>query len=305
MTLTVPPDADGRLDAWLASQVSDLSRSRIQTLMLQGWITCQGEPVEADDAVKPGQEIEVTIPPPLPSLPQPEEIPLRIVYEDDDLLVIDKAPGIVVHPAPGHEAGTLVNALLHHCQDMTEIGGVQRPGIVHRLDKDTSGLMVVAKSDAAMVGLAEAFQTGKVRKIYMTLVHGAPSLLSGTIQTLMARHPCKRKKMAIVEQRGKMAITHYEVLETYLTTSLIRCRIETGRTHQIRVHMTHLGCPVVGDDAYGRHTADMKLLIQPARQMLHAAQLGFPHPVTQVSLAFESPLPSDFVTMIQDGVQKK
>jgi 23S rRNA pseudouridine1911/1915/1917 synthase len=299
LSFTVPPGVSERLDAWLAAQAPDVSRSRIQALIKQGRVTSGGAAVKANAKPAAGQVIEIQLPAPVPALPQPEDIPLDIVYEDDDLLVLDKPAGLVVHPAPGHAAGTLVNALLHHCTDLGGIGGVERPGIVHRLDKDTSGLMVVAKNDAAMAGLVRLFQTGGISKEYLALVHGAPSKPAGTVIGLIGRHPVERKRMAVVRVNGKQAVTHYTV-ERRLggDTSLLRCRIETGRTHQIRVHAQSLGCPLVGDALYGRPASDSRLPLAPARQMLHAARLAFAHPVTGAALAFTAPPPEDFAQML-------
>jgi len=306
LSLTVPEEgAAGRLDAWLASQAAGLSRARIQALIKEGRVTCGGGAVKADAKLKPGQVVEIAVPAPVPALPQPEDIPLDICYEDHDCLVINKPAGLVVHPAPGHYTGTLVNALLHHCKDLGGVGGVERPGIVHRLDKDTSGLMVVAKNDAAMAGFVRLFQTGGITKEYLTLVHGVPPKASGTVSGLIGRHPANRKKMAAVARNGKMAVTHYAVERRLGDITLVRCRIETGRTHQIRVHMQSLGCPVVGDAVYGKAAADKRMPQVPARQMLHAARLVFKHPVTGASLAFAAPLPEDFLglmTRLEGGV---
>ena len=290
--------AQGRLDAWLASQAPDLSRARLQALIKEGRVTCDGKAVKANAKPKPGQVIEIVVPAPVSAVPVPENIPLDIVYEDGDCLVINKPAGLVVHPAPGHAAGTLVNALLFHCQDLGGVGGVARPGIVHRLDKDTSGLMVVAKNDAAMAGFVRLFQTGGITKEYLTLVHGAPPKPSGTVTTLIGRHPAQRKKMAVVSRNGKQAVTHYAVEQRLGDITLVRCRIETGRTHQIRVHMQSLGCPVVGDPVYGRTAADNRLPLAPARQMLHAAHLAFAHPVTGAAMDFTAPLPEDFKLLV-------
>jgi 23S rRNA pseudouridine1911/1915/1917 synthase len=296
--LTVAADAEGRLDAWLATQLTDLSRARIQALMKEGRITCEGAAVKANSRPQVGKTILICIPSPAPSIPQPEDIPLSIVYEDSDLLVLNKQAGLVVHPAPGHATGTLVNALLYHCKDLAGIGGVERPGIVHRLDKDTSGLMVVAKNDAAMAGLVRLFQTGGIIKTYLALVHGTPLKAKGLIENLIGRHPVDRKKMAVVTRSGKQATTHYCVETPFQKATLIRCRIETGRTHQIRVHMHTLGCPVVGDALYGRPSADKQLPVLPQRQMLHAAHLSFSHPITGAALTFDAALPEDFTTLL-------
>lgn len=297
--ISVPPGAEGRADTWLATQMPELSRARIQALMKEGRITCEGIPVKANDRPKAGKTIQILIPVPISAIPQPEAIPLSIVYEDSDLLVIDKPAGLVVHPAPGHLTGTLVNALLHHCKDLAGIGGVERPGIVHRLDKDTSGLMVVAKNDAAMAGFVRLFQTGGILKCYLALAHGKPLKAKGVVQNLIGRHPVDRKKMSTVTRNGKLATTHYCVEQKFKSASLIRCRIETGRTHQIRVHLHSLGCPVIGDSLYGRPSADKQLPVIPLRQMLHATQLSFSHPRTGIALAFESALPEDFTAVLE------
>lgn len=298
LTLIVPEGAEGRLDAWLAANAEGLSRARLQALIKEGRVTCEGAAVKANARPRPGQIIEVSVPAPVSAAPEPEEIPLDVLYEDGDCLVLNKPAGLVVHPAPGHASGTLVNALLHHCRDLGGVGGVERPGIVHRLDKDTSGLMVVAKNDAAMAGFVRLFQTGGITKEYLTLVHGVPPKPSGTVSTLIGRHPENRKKMAVVKRNGKQAVTHYAVERRLGEITLVRCRIETGRTHQIRVHMQSLGCPVVGDALYGRPAADKRLPHVPGRQMLHAARLSFAHPVTGTAMAFEAPLPEDFLHVV-------
>ncbi len=298
LRFVVPEGAQGRLDVWLAAQSSGLSRARIQALIRAGRVTCGGSAVQANARPKGGQVVEIVVPAPVSAVPEPEAIPLAVLHEDGDLLVLDKPAGLVVHPAPGHASGTLVNALLHHCRDLGGVGGVQRPGIVHRLDKDTSGLMVVAKNDAAMAGLVRLFQTASIAKEYLALVHGAPPRASGTVSTQIGRHPAQRQRMAVVARGGRAAVTHY-VLERRLgALALVRCRIETGRTHQIRVHMQALGCPVVGDAVYGRPAADRRLAPAPARQMLHAARLAFVHPVSGVALCFEAPLPADFAASL-------
>ena len=265
--------------------------------MKSGHVTVNGAIAsKAGAKVADGDEIEVEIPPPVPAIPGPEDIPLDVVFEDDDMIVVNKAPGMVVHPAPGHFSGTLVNALLHHCPDMAGIGGVARPGIVHRLDQDTSGLIVVAKSQKAMEGLAKAFASHvHVEKTYLAVVHGRPRLDAGRIENLIGRHPVDRKRMAIVGRNGKTAITNWQVAphETSQPVSSVVCRIETGRTHQIRVHMASLGCPVVGDRVYGKSALDRRLSPVPQRQMLHAWKLALWHPAKGVELSFEAPVPPD------------
>lgn len=284
-----------RLDKRVLAMYPDFSRSRVEGLVKGGFVTVNGV-VAGKAGLKVGEddEIVVEIPPPVPAVPEPEDIPLAVVYEDDDLLVVDKTPGMVVHPAPGHFTGTLVNALLYHCPNLSGIGGVARPGIVHRLDQETSGLIVVAKSQAAMDGLVRAFASHKnVEKTYLAIVHGRPQLDQGRIENLIGRHPVDRKRMAIVERNGKTAITNWCVLERGAAVSSVACRIETGRTHQIRVHMASLHCPVIGDKVYGKGALDRKLEPVPARQMLHAWKLALWHPVKSEKVSFEAPIPAD------------
>ena len=285
-----------RLDKVLQERHPDFSRSRIEGLIKAGFVTVNGAVAEkAGQKVAETDEIGVEIPPPVPAEPQPEDIPLTVVFEDEHMLVVDKAPGMVVHPAPGHFTGTLVNALLHHCPDLSGIGGVARPGIVHRLDQDTSGLLVVAKTQAAMDGLTRAFASHKsLTKTYLAVCHGRPRLDAGRIENLIGRHPVDRKRMAIVEKNGKLAITNWKVLGPGRAgTSLVECVIETGRTHQIRVHMASLGCPVIGDRVYGKGALDRKLEPVPERQMLHAWRLKLWHPVFGVEMSLEAPIPFD------------
>ena len=285
-----------RLDKVLQERHPDFSRSRIEGLIKAGFVTVNGAVAEkAGQKVAETDEIGVEIPPPVPAEPQPEDIPLTVVFEDEHMLVVDKAPGMVVHPAPGHFTGTLVNALLHRCPDLSGIGGVARPGIVHRLDQDTSGLLVVAKTQAAMDGLTRAFASHKsLTKTYLAVCHGRPRLDAGRIENLIGRHPVDRKRMAIVEKNGKLAITNWKVLGPGRAgTSLVECVIETGRTHQIRVHMASLGCPVIGDRVYGKGALDRKLEPVPERQMLHAWRLKLWHPVFGVEMSLEAPIPPD------------
>ena len=285
-----------RLDKVLQERYPDFSRSRIEGLIKAGFVTVNGAVAEkAGQKVAETDEIGVEIPPPVPAEPQPEDIPLTVVFEDEHMLVVDKAPGMVVHPAPGHFTGTLVNALLHRCPNLSGIGGVARPGIVHRLDQDTSGLLVVAKTQAAMDGLTRAFASHKsLTKTYLAVCHGRPRLDAGRIENLIGRHPVDRKRMAIVEKNGKLAITNWKVLGPGRAgTSLVECVIETGRTHQIRVHMASLGCPVIGDRVYGKGALDRKLEPVPERQMLHAWRLKLWHPVFGVEMSLEAPIPSD------------
>lgn len=289
-----------RLDKLLIERYPDFSRSRIEGLIKSGFVTVNGAKAEkAGMKVAESDAIEVEIPPPVPAIPEPEDIPLDVVYEDADMLVVNKAPGMVVHPAPGHFTGTLVNALLHHCPDLSGIGGVARPGIVHRLDQDTSGLIVVAKSQRAMDSLVKAFASHTaIEKTYLAICHGRPRLESGRIENLIGRHPVDRKRMAIVQRNGKNAITNWRVLTTPQDTaqsgfSCLECKIETGRTHQIRVHTASLGCPVIGDKQYGKSALDKRLSPVPLRQMLHAWRLTLWHPVESRKMTFTAPLPDD------------
>lgn len=289
-----------RLDKLLIERYPDFSRSRIEGLIKSGFVTVNGAKAEkAGMKVSETDSIEVEIPPPVPAVPEPEDIPLDVVYEDADMLVVNKAPGMVVHPAPGHFTGTLVNALLHHCPDLSGIGGVARPGIVHRLDQDTSGLIVVAKSQRAMDSLVKAFASHTaIEKTYIAICHGRPRLESGRIENLIGRHPVDRKRMAIVQRNGKNAITNWRVLTTPQDTarsgvSCLECKIETGRTHQIRVHTASLGCPVIGDKQYGKSALDKRLTPVPLRQMLHAWRLTLWHPVESRKMTFTAPLPDD------------
>ena len=307
-TFTLPETNVDRLDTWLTSQCEGFSRARIQGLMKAGHVTLNGAPVTRGNVTtRPGDTVTVEIPPPVPADPEPENLPLDILFEDDDLLALNKPAGLVVHPAPGHLTGTLVNALLYHCPNLSGIGGVARPGIVHRLDQDTSGVMVVAKSQRAMDVLTKEFAShANLRKTYLALVHGAPAPCEGRIENLIGRCPFDRKKMAVVEKNGKIAQTEYKTLKTlggvrssYAPLALVACTILTGRTHQIRVHMAStLGHPIVGDPVYGRPGWDRQLTPVPARQLLHAWRLGLKHPVTREPLTFEAPLPADFTPFL-------
>lgn len=301
-----------RLDRLILSRHPDFSRSRVEGLVKAGFVTVNGAAAtKAGMKVREDDEIEVEIPPPVPAVPEPEAIPLDIVYEDGDIVVVNKPAGLVVHPAPGHHTGTLVNALLHHCPDLGGIGGVARPGIVHRLDQDTSGLIIVAKTQPAMDGLVKAFSSHRnIEKTYLAVCHGKPRLASGRIENLIGRHPVDRKRMAVVEKNGKSAITNYTVLPSPADgspqpVSVVRCVIETGRTHQIRVHLASLGCPVIGDAVYGKRALDRRLDPVPARQMLHAWRLRLHHPVRSVEMTFEAPVPPDmrpWLPLERDGV---
>lgn len=289
-----------RLDKILLERNPDFSRSRIEGLIKGGFVKVNSVVAEkAGMKVAETDNIEMDIPPPVPAIPQPEAIPLDVVYEDGDMIVVNKAPGMVVHPAPGHFTGTLVNALLHHCPDLSGIGGVTRPGIVHRLDQDTSGLIVVAKTQKAMENLVKAFASHKhIEKTYLAVCHARPRLDSGRIENLIGRHPVDRKRMAIVNRNGKLAITNWKVLSSLSESrekgySIVECKIETGRTHQIRVHTASLGTPVIGDKQYGKSALDKRLAIVPERQMLHAWKLTLWHPIESRQLTFTAPIPSD------------
>lgn len=293
---------DIRLDVFLANRSNDLSRSRIQALIKKGFIKVNNCASKPSYRLKAGDQVFLTIPPPeIPAL-EPEAVEFGIVHEDDSIIVLDKPPGVVVHPAPGHSSGTLVHGLLKHCQDLSGIGGVLRPGIVHRLDKDTSGLLVVAKNDRAHAILAGQFKAGEVNKQYLALVHGRIQDHQHEINLPISRHPKKRKEMAVSVSGGKQALTRWKKIEEFQSGfSLLEVAIKTGRTHQIRVHLSHIGHPVVGDPVYGygrrwwnKHPLHKKgILPSINRQMLHAKRLGFIHPDQKCYLEFESPLPND------------
>jgi len=308
-----------RLDRFLAIQLPDISRSRLKQLIKQGEVLANGAKIEEPNyRVKPADQISVNSPPPEPALPQAEDIPLDVVFEDEHLIVINKPHGMVVHPAAGNWEGTLVNALLGHCGDtLSGIGGVKRPGIVHRLDKDTSGLMVVAKTDFTHNRLSKQFaahgKDGKLERAYRTLVWARPRHHRGLVNAPLGRKPNNRLKQAVLKKGGRESITHYEILQEFMEgekgplLSLLNCVLETGRTHQIRVHMAHIGCPVVGDETYGSgfKTREVKLpehvlnhLKKLKRQALHAYLLGFEHPETAEKLRFESDLPDDFSALL-------
>ncbi|HQN54335.1 MAG TPA: RluA family pseudouridine synthase [Novosphingobium sp.] len=294
-----------RLDKALA-EASGLSRERIKALMGEGRVLLGGKPA-AQASVKPaaGTAFEIRVPAVAPAEAQAQDIPLTIVHEDADLIVIDKPAGLVVHPAAGNLDGTLVNALLHHCAgQLSGIGGVARPGIVHRIDKDTSGLLVVAKTDAAHEGLARQFADHSIERAYLAVVAGLPLPRAGTVQGWIGRSDHDRKKMAVLHElnkRGKHAVTHFKTLEVFAGAALVECRLETGRTHQVRVHMASIGHPLLGDPVYGRTPPRLRPILTQlhfARQALHAAVLGFIHPVTGAQLRFESTLPADMTGLL-------
>ncbi len=322
--LTIAAEENGqRLDRVLAARIPALSRSRLKALIVDGRVTRGGRTIRDPAAhVNSGDAITVTLPEPEAAKPEGENIPLNVVYEDDEIIVIDKPKGLVVHPAAGHASGTLVNALIAHCGDsLSGIGGVKRPGIVHRLDKDTTGLMVVAKTDRAHRALSKQFAEkaeGQIARGYLALVWGAPARPKGTIDAPLDRHPKARDKRA-VREGGRAAVTHWQVLERYAgadgkpVASLIECRLDTGRTHQIRVHLAHIGHPILGDETYatGFKTKATRLppkaraaLADLGRQALHAYLLGIEHPLTGENLEFRSELPDDFARLRRAIAQK-
>lgn len=316
-TLTVEISGGDRLDRALAEALagagdggSGLSRSRLKSLIDQGCVAVGGQTImDASYRVKPGQVATVEVPAAISATPQPQDIPLTILYEDEDLLVVDKPAGMVVHPAAGNHDGTLVNALLFHCGDrLSGIGGVRRPGIVHRLDKDTSGLMVVAKTDRAHQGLSAQFVDRSLSRTYLAAIWGMPAVREGELEANIGRHPGDRKRMAVVPRGGKSAITLYRIVKPLgLHAALAECKLMTGRTHQIRVHMTEMGHPLIGDPLYGKvRPARLKTMNAAAReaalafprQALHAHELEFIHPVSGEGMEFTSELPCDIQHLI-------
>jgi 23S rRNA pseudouridine1911/1915/1917 synthase len=295
VTGLVADRAGERLDVFVTRRLPELTRSRVRRLIDGGLVTVDGRrPAKAGAPLEPGQRVHVTLPPPEPLAPAPEAIPLRVVYEDADLLVVDKPAGLAVHPAPGHPSHTLVNAVLARCPELSRAGGEGRPGIVHRLDKDTSGLIIVAKNDAAHLALARQLKEREVEKTYLALVEGRLSPAEGVIDAPLGRHPRHRKKMAVVAG-GREARTRYRVLREIDGRSLVEVRPETGRTHQVRVHFASIGHPVAGDALYGRAAP-------PAlrRQFLHAQRLAFRHPRTGERLELEAPLPQDLAQALAE-----
>ncbi|HEY6815102.1 MAG TPA: RluA family pseudouridine synthase [Croceibacterium sp.] len=299
-------DAGLRLDKALA-EASGLSRERVKALIGEGRVTVGGKPASQASAKSAGGSFAIELPPPAEAKAAPEEIPLVIAYEDAHLIVVDKPAGMVVHPAAGNLDGTLVNALLHHCNgNLSGIGGVARPGIVHRIDKDTSGLLVVAKSDVAHEGLSRQFADHSLERAYLAVCNGHPQPSTGTISGRIGRSDANRKKMAVLPKdssRGKHAVTHYALQKKMDGCSLIECRLETGRTHQVRVHLASIGHALLGDPLYGRATSALRPILQRLgfnRQALHAAVLGFVHPVTSDKLRFTSDLPPDMKELIDE-----
>jgi 23S rRNA pseudouridine1911/1915/1917 synthase len=286
-------EASERIDRFLARQGMPLSRSRIQRGIEDGLVDVNGHRTKASYLIRPGDRIAIRHPPPRPVKIGAEPIPLAVVYEDDDLLILNKPAGLVVHPAPGHASGTLVNALLHHCRDLAGIGGEARPGIVHRLDKDTSGLLVVAKHDAAHTGLMRQFKTHAIARRYLAIVAGDVRPRKGTIDLAIGRDVWERKKISARTTSPRTAVSHYEVVERFGRATLVAVTLETGRTHQIRVHMAHLGYPVLGDPVYGGRRAVPPPDVPAPRQLLHAQQLGFLHPISGRPMVFTAPVPED------------
>ena len=306
--LTYPVDnSPERLDMFISREVPDLTRSAVQRLIDAGLITVNGVPPRPSLKLKGGEQVFIEIPPPAPAVPQAEELPLAILYEDSDLIVLDKAAGMSVHPGAGNPDGTLVNALLCHCDDLSGIGGEIRPGIVHRIDKDTTGVIVVAKNDRAHLELARQFQEHSIKRVYFALVYGSPKTDKGRIESAIGRHPVDRKKMSGNARRGKLAVTHWKVIGRYGPVTAVELRLETGRTHQIRVHLSEAGFPLLGDPVYGssgrltglKDPVLQALIRKLGRQALHARILGFLHPVSGEFLEFSSPLPEDMARILE------
>ena len=298
LTLTYPKPLPMRLDRWLVSQRPEQSRARIQKFIDAGYVRVNGVTGRAKTPLRQHDEVQLWMPPPEP-LPYliPQPIPLDVLYEDDHLIVLNKPAGLTVHPAPGNRDGTLVNGLLHHCPDLPGIGGELRPGIVHRLDKDTTGCIVIAKSQEAMVKLQGQIQTRRASREYLGVVHGVPPGEAGTIVGAIGRHPVDRKKYAVVSDgSGRHARTHWQLVERFGAYSLLRFQLDTGRTHQIRVHCAHMGHPILGDATYSRCR---RLPVALPGQALHAVRLGLDHPISGERMGFEAPLPAVFEKLLQ------
>lgn len=289
-----------RIDQLLTKKVPDISRSRIQKLIEQGNITVQDKQIKPNYKVRQGDVVRVDLPEPVVLDVKPEDIDIEILYEDEDIAVVNKPQGMVVHPAAGNYSGTLVNALMSRCSTLSTINGVIRPGIVHRIDKDTSGVLVIAKNDAAHHSLAEQIKVHSVKRIYYAIVEGVIKQDSGTVDAPLGRHPVERKKMAVVSKNGRRAVTHYRVIERFKRNTLIEARLETGRTHQIRVHMAYIGHPLVGDPVYGYKKQRFNL----KGQALHAKTLGIIHPSTGEYMEFTTPLPEYFQKLV-DNLRKE
>ena len=286
-----------RIDKYLASRLPDYSRSFLQKLVGEGQVLAEGKPVKSNYKISTGEQISLSVPDAVEPEIVPEPIPLDILYEDASLLVINKPKGMVVHPCPGHYSGTLVNALMYHCKDqLSGINGVMRPGIVHRIDRNTTGSLVVCKTDAAHRFLAQQLKDHSITRKYRAIVHGNLKEEEGTVNAPIGRHPVDRKKMAVNERCGRNAVTHYPVLERFGSFTYLECRLETGRTHQIRVHMASIGHPLLGDDVYGPSRCPIPGL---TGQTLHAMTLGFIHPETGTYMEFEAPLPEYFESLLE------
>lgn len=307
-SLTFPVDVEAeRLDSFVARSIDNITRASVQKLIADGEITVDGTPRKSSLKLQGGERIEVNIPPPKPSETIAESIPLEILHEDEDLVVVNKPAGMVVHPGAGTKGGTLVNALLAHCTDLSGIGGTMRPGIVHRIDKNTTGALVVAKNDLAHQSLANQFKEHTIKRVYLALVYGSPREDRGKIESLIGRHPVDRKRMSGKVTRGKRAVTHWYVVGRYGSITLMRLKLETGRTHQIRVHLSEAGHPLVGDSVYGGSgrlagitDPQLKTLIRElGRQALHAKTLGFIHPSTGEYREFDTELPEDMARIIR------
>ena len=286
-----------RIDKYLASRLPDYSRSFLQKLVGEGQVLAEGKPVKSNYKISAGEQISLSVPDAVEPEIVPEPIPLDILYEDASLLVINKPKGMVVHPCPGHYSGTLVNALMYHCKDqLSGINGVMRPGIVHRIDQNTTGSLVVCKTDAAHRFLAQQLKDHSITRKYRAIVHGNLKEEEGTVNAPIGRHPVDRKKMAVNERCGRNAVTHYRVLERFGSFTYLECRLGTGRTHQIRVHMASIGHPLLGDDVYGPSRCPIPGL---TGQTLHAMTLGFIHPETGTYMEFEAPLPEYFENLLE------
>ena len=296
-TFLIGPEAnEQRLDIYLTENMPALTRSQIQRLIAEGQVTVNGRvPTKAGYRLTSGESVQICIPAPTADTVVAQDIPLDILYEDEQLVVINKRRGMVVHPAAGNLQGTLVNALLAHCSDLSGINGVIRPGIVHRLDKDTSGAMLVAKTDLAHISLAEQIRSHSAGRIYLAVVYGNIASDSGRIEGAIGRHPKDRKKMAVVRQLGKTAVTHFQVVERLGRYTVVSCRLETGRTHQIRVHMASIGHPLVGDPKYGPAKVEAGI----KGQALHSSEIHFTHPRTGETMSFSAPMPQDMLLLVE------
>ena len=292
----IAADGGTRIDAWLSANVPDLTRNAAQRLLTEGMVLVNGKPPKKNYKISAGDAVIVTIPD-IAEVPLvPQNIPLDIVFEDEDVVVVNKPRGMVVHPAPGHPDGTLVNALMYHCGDsLSGVGGEKRPGIVHRIDKDTSGLLIVAKNDAAHLALSAQLSDRSLSRVYRAVVVGNLKQDSGTVDAPIGRHPNDRKKMAVTHQNSRNAVTHWSVLERYRGYTHVRCKLETGRTHQIRLHLSHISHPIAGDFLYGTELDEL-----PQRFALHSAYIALDHPITGARIEYESPLPPELQRLLQE-----